>query len=247
MTWYPKDHDPFDKIGFCRIIVLKHENMGRTWRGDNLTTLLRVDAMTFNFISEGKSDTCNPCLRWLEEDIAESCDHKINHIFSKMNNGLYEMIGDVYHWSSRSWEGEWDGDTEIRDYKIQEISFNTAARLMDDEYRDDRLDLIYINLYYGKDSHYYSTTSHISPYMTRKQILVNHAVCLENLINRGRSGNSTYQYDMMKEKQIEDTIHMLMLEADMSTSDEIKIKAQQIDTIVNNTLKLHNDRMVPEE
>ena len=249
MSQWFQDSDPFTKVGHVRLIVVKHNPHIYGYRGikDNCTQILNVEAFTLGFacvdISESRYGT-GPTIGWLQEEITDSTDHKVNHLFKNLSNGLYELIGEAWHWSSTSYEGEWDGDTELRNTNIREISFNHAMRFMS----DNTTDSIYEDMsellprktdnptLYPK----YNEETCIHPYMTKHQILVNQANALTRIIES--NSYSSISYRDSKIEDLENCIHMLMLQIDSEQQAKAPLSLE-IDQMVQACLKSHQSLM----
>lgn len=238
--WYSPDEDPFTQVGYVRLIVIRH-NPGYNYRGqrDNCTQVMNIQAFQIGFVSPEINKSrynSGPSLGWMDEEIGSSCEHKINHLFKNLPNGVYELIGDMYHWSSQSYEGEWDGDSELRNTKIQAISFDHAMHFGCEEMYNEMRALIPHSENRGN---YYSNETDVHPFMTKQQILVNQANAL-NICMSGY-GNRT-NYKDMKVEDLENCIHMLMLQID-SEHQKMQPKSLEIDEMIKSCLDSHRDLM----
>lgn len=243
--WYIDGEDPFSKVGFARVVVVKHKPQ-HNWRGEereNCTQIMHVEAFQLGFLSPEikKSKYGTGPSPWITDAVRDDSEHKINHIFKTLPEGIYELIGEVWHWSSVSYEGEWNGDTELRETKIQEISFDHAVALGNERWFDEMRALLphreYVDQYYMNDYD-------IHPYMTIKQILRNQANALTSIINMNTYNYRTNYSDSSIE-ELESCIHMMMLQIDsekhLAHADAIKI-----DMIVQETIRDHRTLMDPE-
>lgn len=236
MRWYHPDEDPFIMVGFARLIVVRH-NQEHNYRGrkDNCTHIINVETYQNSFICpeitknkyyEGQG----PSLDWMKEEIGDNCAHKVNHLFKSLPNGIYELVGDMYHWSSRSYEGEWDGDSELRNTKIQAINFSHAMLFECEVIYDDLQALL---PHSESRKRYYSHATDIHPYMTKQQILVNQANSLSIILD-GYSNKPSY--NDMKIEDLENCIFMLMLRID-SEKQIMQPKSLKIDEMVKSCLE----------
>lgn len=244
--WYKSDEDPFNKVGHARLIVVRH-NAEYNWQGklDNCTHIVHTETFALGFACSEKSKTKYesnpPSLNWLNEEIDSSCNNKINHLFKALPNGIYELIGEVYNWNSRSYEGEWDGDSEIRDVKIREISFNHAMYFgKEGEGLCEEL----IRLVPNKNEYdipYHSETD-IHAYMTKQQILINQANTLTRIIS---DSYRVTDYGGLTIENLENIIHMLMVQIDSEKQSSYPL-ALEIDEKVLRCLKQHSSLMEEE-
>jgi hypothetical protein len=235
-SWYGSDEDPFTKVGYARVIVIRH-NPSYNFHGqkDNCTIIMHVESFATGFACNDISKSrygSGPSISWLDDEVRDSCEHKINHLFKNKPNGIYELIGDIYHWSSQSYEGEWDGESEIRETGIQQISFDHAMYFECESMYEEMRALLAHSENRGD---YYNDNTDIHPYMTKHQILVNHANALTRIIDG--YGNRPCFKDS-KIEDIENCIHMLMLQID-SEKQNMQPKALEIDKMAQEVLKAH--------
>lgn len=244
--WF--EEDPFKMIGHVRIIVVRH-NPYYNYKGekDNCTFIHSVDGLYLGFACHPKDKKYNdygPIFTYTDD--VDQCSHKINHLFKNKPNGIYEMVGEMWCWSSKSWEGEWDGDSEIRNHQIQEIKFDSAMAfgevgegLHDGLITLKPIDNSQFNLKYDCDTH-------ISPYMSKQQIYRNHANVLSKLIdNYGIHGRTNFNDSTVEE--LEACIHMLMLQIDSeSRYENIRAAVLEIDKAVKDCLDSHQRDMATE-
>ena len=243
------DVDPFRKVGQFRLIVVKTNKTSYNYQGqqDNCTHIVHLDIFQLGFASPAKKPFSNstPSLGWLEEEFNVNCEHQVNHLMHLKDNGIYEMIGDMYHWSSQSYEGEWDGDSEIRDTSIREITFDNAMYF--GKGRDGLEDAL-VHLYpkhKANEISTYSDTYDIHPYMEKTQILRNQANVLNYLIHDNYAHRTSFRD--MKVIDLENTIHMMMMEIDSSNNTVNIAHSLDIDQKTQDVLKEHENLMVEEE
>lgn len=245
IPWF-EDHDPFSMLGYVRIIVVRH-NPQRNWRGEleNCIYIAAVDGFYLGF-------QCNPIERTHRlqsvlptyKDDVENCEHKINHLFKNKKNGIYELTGEMWAWSSQSYEGDWNGDTEVRNHKIQEISFNDAIAQCDigEGLYEELVRLLPRNPDKEFDELFHNNID-IHTHMTKKQIYVNHANVLTGFIDKGHYGNRPNYNDSTVE-ELEACIHMMMLQIDSEKHlEQWRQMALDIDRKVKNVLMDHFDLM----
>ncbi len=243
MRWYGSDEDPFSKVGYTRLIVVRH-NASYNFRGqlDNCTQIISVQSFPIGFVCPEIAKSrygSGPAPGWIEEEIHNSCEHQVNHLFKSYPNGIYELVGDVYHWSSTSYEGEWDGETEIRDSAIRQVSFDHAMYLDCENMYDEMSNLI---PHSENREKYYQSETDIHPYMTKHKILVNHANALNILIS-GYGDRTNFKDSKIPD--LENCIHMLMMQID-SEKQTMQPKALEIDEKVRDCLKSHSALMEDE-
>ncbi len=253
MDW--KDYDPFSKLGQVRVIVVKR-NPETNWRGelDNCIDIVAVDGFYDGFMCSpiNKDYSRKSVLPTYREDV-ETCEHKINHIFKTMKNGLYELVGEMWAWSSQSYEGDWDGDTEVRNFKIQEISFDDAIHFCEEDagLYDGLVKLkISKKNEEGRLAREYNYRFDIHYYMTKQQILRNQANALSHIVERHNYYGSRANFDTSKAEELEACIHLMMLELDSETkkfSDEDRELAKEIDKEVFSCMEAHDHLMKQEE
>lgn len=246
MSYWYGDEDPFSKVGIVRVVVVRHNNdYGFNGKKDNCTQIMSIEAFEYGFLCLEKKKArygCGPS-RWLEDSVRDDANHKINHLFKNLPNGIYELTGEAWHWSSRSYEGEWDGDTELRDTNIQEISFDHAVALNNELWQDEMQDLLPRP---ENRDWYYSNETDIHPYMTLQQILCNQANALTKIIhNDNYYGFNRTCYKDSTVEELENCIHMLMLQID-SEKQKMQPKALEIDEKVQSVIKQHKSLMDPE-
>lgn len=239
--WYSEHEDPFTLSGNVRLIVARH-NPHRNFRGelDNVTHILHVDTFRTGFMcpEKAKFNNQSPYMGLLEEEV-EGCEHQINHLFKNLPNGIYELVGQIYNWSSQNFEGEWDGDSEIRNSNIREISFDHAMYFHCEPIYDELVKFVPMK----EPGIPFSNRYDIHPYMTRTQILTNQLNSLNRIVNRYNYGFIT-DYDNMSEVDLENTIHMLMLQIDSEKDhEESRVLALEIDKKTQQVLATNRDMM----
>ncbi len=246
-NWF-EDHDPFSMLGYVRVIVVRHKP-GYNYRGelDNCTYIASVDGFYLGFLCNPieKKYNRNSVLPTYREDV-ENCEHKINHIFKSKPIGIYELTGEMWAWSSQSYEGEWDGDTEIRNHKIQEICFNDAIAQCDiGEGLYDELARLKPSNSKNEYEQRYQDRVDVHAYMSKKQIYENHANALSGLIEGAYAGRTNFNDSSVEE--LEACIHMMMLQIDSEKHlEKHRELALQMDQKVKNVLMDHNNLMDPD-
>lgn len=241
--WFEENEDPFYKVGYVRLIVVRH-NPGYNFYGklENCTQIANVETFAIGFAcpEKSKSGYHSPSIGWLADEVHDSCDHKINHLFKNLPNGVYELTAEMWHWSSRSYEGEWDGDSELRASAIREISFDHAMYFECESLQDEMVQLLP-----NKESkqQYHSETD-VHHYMPKKQILRNQANALTTLIQSVYSQRTNY--NDVKEEDFEDLIFALMLQLDSGNNEELRTLAHDINDKVKNCIKSHHSLMDPD-
>ena len=242
--WY--EEDPFSKVGYARVIVARH-NPSYNMHGqlDNCTQIMHVETFAIGLVCVAKAKSrwkSGPVLSWIDDEVRETCEHKINHLLKNKPNGIYELTGDVYHWSSRSYEGEWDGDSELREVNIQEIAFDHAMYF--DRESSPFYDEMRALLPHSENrGNYYNEMTDIHPYMERQQILRNQANALNFIIEANGRHSSIFTDSSVEE--LENCIHMLMLQID-SEQQSMQPKSLEIDQMVKEVIKQHNTLMDPD-
>lgn len=246
MTWYKKGEDPFTKVGLCRLIVVRHEAEYRhSGRTENCTHIVFTQTFDLSFSCPDIKDKhkSGPCPSWLDDEV-DSCSRKINHLFVPLANGIYELTGEIYTWCVRGYEGDWDGDTELRDVKIREVCFNHAISLCDsDEGLYEELSQLFPRNDLGYKNYHESYDIH--PYQTKQQILVNHANALSYLITDNYGAYSTSYKDSSIE-DLENNIYMLQMQIETERKDK-NDQALEIDGKVSYCLRRHRIMMESEE
>lgn len=243
--WFGENEDPFTKVGYARCIVVRH-NPSYNHRGklDNCTQIMAVSTFAIGFEAPpiDKSRYGSGPAFWLDEAVSDDCAHSINHLFKDKPNGLYELTGEIMHWSSQSYEGEWDGESELRNTKMQQISFDHAMAFnKENEGLFDEMVRLFTESN-RRGTHYQEGTD-IHPYMTHQQILVNQANALARLVNGTYHNRENYKD--CKIEDLESNIFMLMLQVD-SEKQNLQPKALEIDIAVKECIQNHNKWMNPD-
>ena len=242
--WF-KENDPFTKVGLARLIVVRHKHeYGFSGEKKNCIQIMHTETFEYGFLCKDISESrygSGPH-RWLDEELHNS-EHKINHLFKDSSIGIYELTGEIYHWSSQSYEGEWDGDSELRNSSIREISFDHAVQVCNDNWMDDMVALLPRGQNHEGN---YNESTDIHHYMTYQQILRHQANALSRIIE----GDNYYGYNKpcyrdSTSSQLETLIHMLMLQID-SDKQNMQPKALAIDVMVQDVIKQHRILMDPE-
>lgn len=243
--WYAENEDPFSKVGYARVIVVKHNpQYGYRGKMDNCTHIVSTETFDMGFmapeIGKHRYGSGGPAF-WLDDSIVEDCAHMINHLFKDKKNGIYEMVGEIYHWSSTSYDGEWDGDTELRETKMREISFEHAMAFHDDNegLYDDMTQLFLDSEKRG--TRFLDTDIHY--YMPKQEILARQAAALDRLATGTYSSLSKYKDS--KVEDLENNIFMLMLQIDSERQDR-QPKALEIDRAVKEVINKHECYMIPD-
>jgi hypothetical protein len=241
MTWYGSDEDPFSHIGYARVIVIRH-NPSYNYRGqlDNCTIIAHVEAFALGFACpEIKKSRYGhgPSIGYIKDEVREGCEHKINHLFKNKPNGVYELIGEVWAWSSQSYEGEWDGDSELRKSSIREISFDHAMYFECEPIEDEL-----VQLKVDSNRKTYNSDMDISPYMTKQQILCNQANALSSLIEGSYRSPTNWKDSTVQE--LETVMFTLMLEIDSKNREELTKLSQDIEDKVKYCLDQHEKLMI---
>lgn len=247
MNWFA-DHDPFSMLGHVRIIVVRH-TPEFNFRGelDNCTYIAATDGLYLGFACNpiDKKYNLNYVLPTYADDV-ENCAHKINHIFKSKPNGIYELVGEMWAWSSQSYEGEWDGDTEVRNYKIQQVRFKDAiAHCEIGEGLYNELVRLRIDKKNEEWEQVYSDSTDIHPYMPKKTIMAHHANALSQIIEGTYHNRTNFEDSSIEE--LEACIHMMMLQIDSEKRLETYREwALAVDHKVKDVLNAHEHQMATE-
>lgn len=241
--WYGEDSDPFAKVGYARVIVVRH-NPEYNYKGqlDNCTVIANVETFSVGFLCPDLSKSrygSGPCIGFLDEEVREGCEHIINHLFKDKTNGIYELIGDVYHWSSQSYEGEWDGESELRNTAIKEISFDHAMYFKCSPIQDEM-----VQLKVDSKREVYNDDMDIHYYMPHQQILRNQANALSSIIEGSYSSRTNWKDSTIAE--LETVMFALMLEIDSRNREELTKLSQDIEDKVQYCLKQRQKLMDPD-
>lgn len=240
------DEDPFKMIGHVRLIIVRH-NPSHNMAGqlDNCTFIHSVDGLYLGFACHPKDKKYNdyaPIFSY--KDDVQMCEHKINHLFKSKPNGVYEMVGEMWTWSSQSFEGEFDGDAEIRNHQIQEIKFDHAMCF--GEIGEGLYDTL--QRLKPKDPHdyreKYNQNLDISPFMSKIQM---HRTCANvlSLLIEGTYHNRTNFNDSTVE-ELDACIHMMKLQIDSEPRyEKIRDLMFDIDKKFKDCLDEHNNLMEP--
>lgn len=245
-SWYG-DKDPFSKVGYFRLVVVRHNpSWGLTGERDNCTHISGVTTFELGLVSPRKGKNGSHDYNWLNEEITSSCEHQINHVMKDFNNGLYEIVGELYNWSSTSYEGEWEGDSEIRNYRIQQIDFDSALIHQNgsDLITCEIQDLLMLDPL--KQDENYRSDYCIHHYMDKKEIMEAHANALTAIINSDPYYYKRTKYDDVKIEEFPALIDILMLQIDSEKPLEITMQAVQIEQIVKKCLHSHEYMMAQE-
>lgn len=239
-SWYGTDEDPFEKVGYARIMLIrKAHEYGYQGQLKNCIDIVNVEHFQLGFITPQNKAADLP-VRWMHDAIND-IHHKINHLFIKRPIGCYELTGEVYNWSSRNYEGEWDGDTEIRNANIQEIHFHAITSSdKDGVLAEDRYNLSE----HSNDRWIWGSYVHYQ--MERLDILRVHANVLSSIASRRYSDIREFS-SIKDEKQLEDLIHMLMLQIDSDPvfvgNEKVHARVAEIDKKVVETISRHSRLM----
>lgn len=258
--WHGDNEDPFVKAGYVRAIIVRYNpeyrrHIFREASKDDLAScvdIVHVQSHIIGFLSPDIKDIyCNDRIAhsWVSDEFHE-CKHQLDHLFKDKSNGIYEIICDLYNWNSRSYEGEWDGESEIRNLQIKEISY--AHGMYFGEYREGlSAEIIQLRQFCNTNTNYainsYHSYTDIHYYMPKRDILVNHINALTILY----SGSYDRCYETsrsLKDSSIEDlenTIFMLMLQID-SEKQHLKDLSVSMEEAVQYVLKQHDQLMNPE-
>lgn len=244
--WYG-DEDPFTKVGCARVIVARI-NPTYSYRGelDNCTHIIGSQTFPYGFLlkefNKSRWGEYDISPNWLKTEVEETCEHQINHIMSSLPKGIYELICDIYHWSSRSYEGEWDGDSEIRNHRVRRVNFDSVADL---EICEDQLsgDVGFLHMKDEDDNkslHFFNSDVVVHPYMEKRDILVRQLQYLNNIIS---NSNRLIFNDKETIQDLENMVYMFMMQIDSERTDKAKKEALHVDEVVKNCLQQHEKYM----
>lgn len=206
-------HDAMSKVAMIRTIVVKHNEVGNLFK--KTITIEHSQVFELGLTNVGDRYAHN----WIDEEWDEHGVSCVEYILRDKPNGLYEIVGDLYYhgWESGYEEREYNSECDVRDFKIQSLTFDQAARFAGDKFQEDEIDLVKL---VDQDSGYMNWDTQIHHYMGKLQIMQAHAKALCSIMKEFWSGGSTDVKNMTVD-ELDVFIHMIMLEID-STSEQEK-------------------------
>lgn len=231
-------HDAMTKSAIVRTVVVKHVPGTEWYNKEKSTTILHSQIFELGLTSKGE----NHCHNWLDEEWDTHGNNSVEWILKDKPNGLYEIVGDFYYhgWVSGYYEREYESDGELRDFKIQEITFDHMSRLVDEEkLKEDEIELTKL---VDPSADHMNWDTFIHPYMSKKQIMNHFANALCSIM-RGYWDNRTDTKNMTVD-ELDVFIHMCMLEIDSNSEKDQKSRmlnnlAQKMDEAVKKTIDEH--------
>lgn len=228
-------HDSMVKHALIRTIVVKHNQSQDVWKKH--ITIEHSQIFELGLTNVGDRYAHN----WLDEEWDMHGEGCIEYILKDKPNGLYEIVGDLYYhgWTSGYEEPEYESECDVRDFKIQTLTFDQACRFAGDKLQEDELDLVKL---VDQDSGFMNWDTQIHHYMGKLQILQAHAKALCSVMKEFWSEGST-DVKGMSEDQLEMFIHMCMLEIDSKSETRqpkdnmVFILAQKMDEEVKKTIE----------
>lgn len=230
--------DRLVKHGLVRTVVVKHNKEDdKCW--SKPITIVYTQIFELGLTNVGE----RYCHNWLDEEWETHGNSCVEWLLKDKPNGLYEIVGDLYYhgWTSGYEHPEYESEIDVRDEKIQSLTFDQASRFAGDVFQEEEIDLVKL---VDKDSGFMNWDTQIHPYMSKLQILQAHAKALCSIMKEYWSEGSTNVKDM-NEGELDMFIHMCMLEIDSKSETKDPrnksafILAQKIDEEVNNTIKYH--------
>jgi len=241
--WFGDD-DPYQVIGKVRLIILKHNDFNQSFGdGKSSVTKIHSSAFEYSFLCpdiQPSNWRSGPVRDWIRSNIKENViDSQLEHITKNLTNGFYELIGDMWLWSSKSYEGEYDNHYELRDFKTRAICFDHAVDFDDDDVIAEET----VPTHDAKININYAYAVHWS--MPVERILRNYANILGRMISSHYSTGQSGLQDMTVD-QLKDYIHMLRLQIDSSSNEERTSKLAQMENDMDHVLRMHDEIMISE-
>lgn len=233
-------YDAMSKVGLIRTIVVKHNKQGKeSW--NRSVTIVHSQLFELGLTNVGK----RYCHNWLNEEWETHGDDCVQHILADKPNGLYEIVGDLYYhgWTSGYEHPEYESEIDIRDEKVQPLTFDQASRFAGDVFQEEELDLVKL---IDKQSGFMDWDTQIHHYMDKLQILQCHAKALCSIMKEFWSDGSVNVKDMNVD-ELEAFIHMCMLDIDSRSETNkprdnvVFVLAKKIDEEVKKTIELHEE------
>ncbi len=238
---YEKERrDRMVKHGLVRTIVVKHNKEGKeSW--NRPITIVHSQLFELGLTNVGE----RYCHNWLDEEWETHGKDCVQWILKDKPNGMYEIVGDLYYhgWTSGYEHPEYESEIDIRDEKVQLLTFDQASRFAGDVFQEQEIDLVKL---VDKDSGFMNWDTQIHHYMGKLQILQAHAKALCSIMKEYWSEGSTNVKDMTQD-ELEMFIHMCMLEIDSKSETKdprnnlVFILAQKMDEEVKKTIEYHEE------
>lgn len=229
-------YDSMSKIALVRTVVVKHNPSESTWNKRTIT-IEHSQIFELGLTNVGDRYAHN----WINDEWETHGDGCVEYLLKDKPNGIYEIVGDLYYhgWESGYEEREYESECDVRDFKIQALTFEQACRFAGDKFQEDEVDLVKL---VDKDSGFMDWDTQIHHYMSKMDILRAHAKALCSVMQEFWSGGST-DVKGMDEDQLEMFIQMCMLEIDSKSESNkpkdnmVFILASKMDETVRKTIE----------
>ncbi len=221
--------EKYTPVGPIRLIVAKHNPKGMF---KNTISIIDKEIFILGFVCvDDKSNKS-----WVNEEVDTHGDDVVKFLLQDHPNGLYEIVGDLSHaaWRCSYEYNEWDSDIEIENHKIQPISYDAAYWSNRDYFDDEEVPLLGVKGDYNCFS--------IHHYMQPLQIKQTQAEALAEMTRN--YGDCRVNGEQMTEEQLDNFIHLMMLDIDSQsekseTFKSIANNAIRIDSVVKETIDAH--------
>lgn len=239
------DEDPYTKVGPIRVIAIKHNKSEDTW-DKRTTTIVNSEIFVLGFAAP-KSDSHCSATSWYKEEWDSHDRGVIECILQDKENGIYEIVGDLYHYGYESGYEyrEWNSEMDIRDEKIQKITYNQAYYFNEDFFQEEEINLTKL---LDKEFRYLDWNTDISPYMDKLQILKHFANALAGITPGERSSmfGTRPSFDKSTIEELENFIFITMLQIDSESEKNqennfIGLLALKMDEEVKRTIELNKE------
>jgi len=203
--------DPFSPVGPIRLVVCKVKKQERDWTNG-------IQVIHHNILPTRLSDLRpNRVMRW-EEDLMREETETIAYYLEDKPLGFYEMIGTVYvhEWTSGYEEVEYESELQIRDLKIQPLTFDQAGYFDDDDVlEEESIELTKLGELSGYLLSGYDCDIH--PLMPVVDILRHQLNALMTIVSYCSYDGNRVSTRSMSIDECELMIHMMMLEIDSNS------------------------------
>lgn len=229
-------HDSMVKHAMVRTIVVKHNRGDDIWK--RRINIAHTQIFELGLTNVGDRFAHN----WLDEEWDSHGHECVEYLLEGKPNGLYEIVGDLYYhgWTSGYEEPEYESEIDVRDFKIQALTFDQASRFAGDSFEEDEIELTKLT---DKTATYMNWDTQIHHYMSPVQILRAQANALCSIMKQYWGEARTTTKDM-SDGELEMFIHMCMLEidSDSESGHEGRVRAHlsvKIDEAIKETLAIH--------